>query len=253
MKTLLRIALYIVAVVLIAVLGTYLSPDGRWRVRYVLHAQADYGMSHWFHVKSLGAQPGQIHETDGFIGKRRNNDVVSMGYFASGIRVVKFAATGTEVQISDDGLMKSTYRFGGNTPVFGSFGGCYSSDESKKPEDHKTIYGFPVVRVISEQSQRLTREDWRAPDFNCETLEYTATFRTDGSDGAPGLPDGVTYFTTVRVTLDEPDPALFEVPDSAVETKPSQFFGALGKIKSHDDVEAFAEQDAFYLNQQQQK
>lgn len=78
-----------------------------------------------------------------------------------------------------------------------------------------TVLGVAVLK-FREDTPRATVEVWRAPSLNCYRLFERFEWKSQGAVVS------TTTNTAISITVGDPDPALFQVPDSFREVKPSE-------------------------------
>jgi hypothetical protein len=104
------------------------------------------------------------------------------------------------------------------------------------------------VAVLRGKKSKSRATDLLAPDLGCERLGYTYEEMT--SDGAWKT---VTEQKPVSLSLGEPDPKLFEIPATAVETKPSdvsrKYRALFGQPETRQDKAQDERRDQHYSSQ----
>ena len=100
---------------------------------------------------------------------------------------------------------------------------------SNLADEGETILGEKVIKVTRENKQ--TRWDhWLAPGL--DYIELRAELVVKDSDGTIAAR---TVREAVEILRGEPDPSLFEIPDSFVERSPSEVFAEIEKLRGRPD------------------
>jgi hypothetical protein len=111
----------------------------------------------------------------------------------------------------------------------------------------EVLFGQNVAALRREKAKSRTT-DLLAQDLGCERLGYT--YEQLGSDRAWKI---VTEQKPVSLVLGEPDPKLFEIPVTAVETKPSvvsrKYRALWGQPEAPQDKAQGERRDQRYLSQ----
>jgi hypothetical protein len=168
---------------------------------------------------------GDATQYDFLVAQRSSGDSMSQDSSPSSPRIVKLVSSGLLIGIAPSGNKIMTMGDGKHS-VAQKFGDSCEGYTGHTGET-QTILGFRTVKVVSysdgNNSLTQTQESWLAPDLNCQHLQQKTTWTFNGQ------PDGVTTETGTWAIAGEPDQALFQVPENAVDVPPSVFYPEIGR------------------------
>ncbi len=175
-------------------------------------------------VKGTPAQQ-PLTTTDKYFARRGDGSTVESRTFIGpddkeyAQRIVQLTAKGTRVSIEGATESLVTYRLGG--PTIAAMKNPSSQCDSDSPRVTDTMLGYTVVRFTLHGNGRT--ETWGVPDLGCVIFRQSL-FRA--------TPHGVEHHPSTRepvsVTLGDPDPALFVLPDWP-ERSPSELILEMSK------------------------